>query len=244
VSDFYKMDPGAWDHGTANLSLEEEAAYLRIVNAIHKNKSPVPDNERVWAGLFRCSTRKARALVRALIDAGKLALTDDGLVNERAISDLVRRGFVSVSRAESGAKGGRTRAEKAAKALKNKEPPQAIASTREEKRREEYSDTNVSDLASVIFSQGLSLLVRQGVPEKQARSILGKWRQQHGDPALVDAIGRAQREGAVNAVEFIPGCFRRQKKRDAPAIGETRVLPSGQTEEWIGGTEGWVRVHA
>ena len=33
---FYKMDPGAWDFGTAELSLEEEAAYLRIVNAIHK----------------------------------------------------------------------------------------------------------------------------------------------------------------------------------------------------------------
>jgi putative hemolysin len=81
MTDFYKMDPGAWDHGTANLSLEEEAAYLRVVNAMHKNKSPVPNNDRVWAGMFRCSTRKARALVAALIDAGKLALTEDGLVN-------------------------------------------------------------------------------------------------------------------------------------------------------------------
>jgi uncharacterized protein YdaU (DUF1376 family) len=137
MTDFYKMDPGAWDHGTANLSLEEEAAYLRVVNAMHKNKSPVPNNVRVWAGMFRCSTRKARALVAALIDAGKLALTEDGLVNERAISDLVHRGFVSVSRAESGAKGGRIRAENARKLLETNNPKQANASSREEKRREE-----------------------------------------------------------------------------------------------------------
>jgi len=79
VSDFYRMDPGAWDFGTASLSLEEEAAYLRIVNAIHKHKGPVPDQDRVLAGLFRVSTRKARALVKALQDAGKVTI-EDGLI--------------------------------------------------------------------------------------------------------------------------------------------------------------------
>lgn len=73
---FYKMDPAAWDFGTADLSLEEEAAYLRIVNAIHKHEGPVPDNDRVLAGLFRASPRKARALVKALVEAGKLVIED------------------------------------------------------------------------------------------------------------------------------------------------------------------------
>lgn len=143
MADFYRMDPGAWDFGTASLSLEEEAAYLRIVNAIHKHKAPVPMQDRVLAGMFRSSTRKARALVEALVKAGKITIEDGLIWNDRARSDLVQRGFVSISRAESGAKGGRTRAENAAKALKDKEPGQAIASTREEKRREER-DTNVS----------------------------------------------------------------------------------------------------
>ena len=131
------MDPADWDFGTADLSLEEEAAYLRIVNAIHKHTGPVPDNDRVIAGLFRTSTRKARSLVNALIEAGKLTIDDGKIWNERARSDLVHRGFVSVSRAESGAKGGRTRSENADKALKDKDAIQAIASAREEKRREE-----------------------------------------------------------------------------------------------------------
>ena len=137
---FYKMDPGAWDFGTAELSLEEEAAYLRIVNAIHKHEGPVPDNDRVLAGMFRTSTRKARALVKALVAAGKIEIEDGKIWNDRARSDLVQRGFTSISRAESGAKGGRTRAENAANALKTNDPPQANASSREEKRREEEKE--------------------------------------------------------------------------------------------------------
>ena len=137
MTDFYKMDPAAWDFGTANLSLEEEAAYLRIVNAMHKHKGPVPDNDRVLSGMFRCSTRKARSLLNALIDAGKLTIEGGMISNFRAASDLVHRGFVSSSMSENGAKGGRTKAERAAKSLESKDTGVAIASPREEKRREE-----------------------------------------------------------------------------------------------------------
>lgn len=110
MSGFYKMDPAAWDFGTADLSLEEEAAYLRIVNAIHKHDSPVPDNERVLAGLFRSSTRKARSLIEALVAAGKLTIEDGQIWNGRARVDLQKRGFTSAARADAGAKGGRARA--------------------------------------------------------------------------------------------------------------------------------------
>lgn len=137
MSSFYKMEPAAWDFGTADLTLEQEAAYLRIVNAIHKHDQPVPDNDRVLAGMFRCSTRKARALVAALVEAGKIQIEGGRISNEKAISDLVRRGFVTISRAEAGAKGGRTRAENARNALECNDQGQANASTREEKRREE-----------------------------------------------------------------------------------------------------------
>jgi uncharacterized protein YdaU (DUF1376 family) len=140
VVDFYKMDPADWDNGTARLSLEEEAAYLRIINSIHKHKGPVPDVDRVLAGMFRTSTRKARALVLALMSAGKVVIEDGAIWNDRARSDLVHRGFVSVSRAESGAKGGRKSAEVRAKSLETLDADEAIASTREEKSREEKID--------------------------------------------------------------------------------------------------------
>lgn len=140
MADFYKMDPSDWDNGTAFLSLEEEAAYLRIVNSMHKHKAPVPYCDRVLAGMFRVSVRKARALLMALVNAGKVTIEDGYISNLRAASDLVQRGFVSVSMSESGAKGGRVRAENSAKSLESKDMCQAIASHREEKRREEKED--------------------------------------------------------------------------------------------------------
>jgi hypothetical protein len=142
------MDPAKWDYRTAELSLEEEAALLRIVNAIHKHDAAVPNIDRVLAGMFRCSTRKARALVAALVKAGKVIIEDGVIWSERARSDLVQRRFASVSRAESGAKGGRTRAENAANPLTDNEAGQAIASPRIEENRIDTDRANALSVES------------------------------------------------------------------------------------------------
>jgi len=64
------------------------------------------------------------------------------------------------------------------------------------------------DPAKVIFSTGRRLLTDAGYNSKQAGSILGRWRREHGDGAVIDALSRAQREGASQPVEFIQGCLR------------------------------------
>lgn len=220
---FYKMDPAKWDFGTAELSLEEEAAYLRIINAIHKHEGPVPNNDRVLAGLFRVSTRKARALVSALEAAGKITIEDGQIWNERARSDLVHRGFTSISRAESGANGGRKRAENAAKALKENDPPQAIASSREEKRREEYSEANASgeiaDPAKAVFDAGISVLGKCGLTEARARQMVGKWRKANPgrDGEILTAIMDCGRAGAVDPIPWVEA---RLRPSSQPSVAE------------------------
>ena len=228
MSDFYRMDPGAWDFGTASLSLEEEAAYLRIVNAIHKHKGPVPDQDRVLAGLFRVSTRKARALVKALQDAGKVSIEDGLIWNDRARSDLVQRGFVSISRAESGAKGGRTRAENAAKSLKDKDAHQAIASSREEKRREELSEAKASDespdFAKQLWDRGVAFLERNGTPNRQAKAMIGKWRKFYQDTDIFDAFAACSKQGVVDPIPWIAARLGGKDKGDGKSTrSETRL---------------------
>lgn len=82
MADYYKFEIANWNEGTDDLTLEQEAAYLRVINAIQKNDAPVPHNDRVLAGMFRTSTRKARKLLQALVDAGKV--TTDGDVLDAA----------------------------------------------------------------------------------------------------------------------------------------------------------------
>lgn len=240
MPDFYKMDPALWDVRTSNLTLEQEAAYLRIVNAIHKHKSPVPDNDRVLAGMFRVSTRKARALVNALIDAGKITASGGYLSNDRAVSDLVHRGFVAVSMAENGAKGGRTRAEMAAKSLENNNQGQATASYREEKRREEYTEAKASDgaavdlppaeddFASEVWTRGLAYLVRKGIAQDKARSFIGKLRKDHSDAEIFRAFSECSKAGVVDPIPWITKALQpRASPAVAPRIDLSRINPDG-----------------
>lgn len=67
-------------------------------------------------------------------------------------------------------------------------------------------------LSEIIFGPGLRLLTGSGVGEKQARSLLGKWRKEQGDETLLAALGRAQREGAIDPVSFVTGCFKASRK--------------------------------
>ena len=211
MSSFYKMDPAAWDFGTSELSLEEEAAYLRIINAIHKHDAPVPNVDRVLAGLFRCSTRKARGLVDALMKAGKITIEDGKIWNDRARSDVVRRQFAHISSAERGAKGGRTRAENAAKALESNEPCQATASTRIEENRIEdteaiASDADASsepDFREEVLARGVRFLQARGVSERNARTVIGKWLRDHEAASVFSAFDAASRERPVEPVAWI-----------------------------------------
>ena len=196
MSGFYKLDPAAWNWGAVGLSLEAEAALLQIVNAIHLHDRPVPNNERTLAGLFRCSTRKARSLRDGLIEAGKIRIEGGCIVNDRAISELFHRGFISNSRAESGAKGGRTRAERAAKALENNEPAQAIASSRiEENRREE----NTIEADASIARQSSR---KPETQSKRAAAIPEDWKPSERNIADATYEGFSHEEIRNEAAQF------------------------------------------
>jgi uncharacterized protein YdaU (DUF1376 family) len=240
MSGFYKMDPAAWDFGTADLSLEEEAAYLRIVNAIHKHDGPVPNNDRVLAGLFRSSTRKARALLDALVSAGKVVIEDGKIWNDRARSDLVHRQLASGSAAVRGSKGGRKRAENAAKALECKDSPKANASSRIEENRIEDSEAKASDasvdFAKQLFDRGVVFLSRHGTPDRQARTLIGKWRKAYQDTDIFDAFTACSKEGATDPIPWIAArlgrkekingkCDKQQRKLDAFIAGSTGSSP-------------------
>ena len=47
MAEFYKMNPALWNTGTDDLTLEQEAAFLRVINAIHLHDHPIKNNPRV-----------------------------------------------------------------------------------------------------------------------------------------------------------------------------------------------------
>lgn len=67
---------------------------------------------------------------------------------------------------------------------------------------------DAADPAKLMFDSGRTLLAKAGHDPKRAGAMLGKWRKDFGDAALIAAIGSAVREDAQDPVEYIVGCLR------------------------------------
>jgi len=77
---------------------------------------------------------------------------------------------------------------------------------------------SADDVKRAIFASGLALLIGQGIPESRARSMIGRWRKDHSDGAVLDAIIRAEVEQPSEVVEWINARLNHSKgKRNGQA---------------------------
>lgn len=197
---WYKRCGADFIHGTMMLSLEEKGAYSLCLDLIYDRGGPIPDDARWLSGVCGVSIRKWNAIRQRLLDLGKLVVEDGLISNARATAELVSAELSSRERAESGAKGGRKRAENAGQSRENNDLGQAQLK-REEKIREEESSVakatvgEADDPLKVLFDTGVQILTSAGQTEKQARSLIGKWRKGRSDgdvlTALIDCRARA-----------------------------------------------------
>ncbi|WP_336488757.1 DUF1376 domain-containing protein [Methylobacterium nigriterrae] len=164
--EFYKMDYEAWDTGTVDLPLELEAAYLRLCHQMYRTGHPVPNSIKLLQGLFRCGHIKAAALLRRLIEAGKIQVNEQGqLTNSRVSRELLARESLSSKRRVAGALGGTNSGVSGAKPLKNKEVDAAIALrllTRGEEKREEKPPTVPQGTEAAGFEEFWSAYPERG----------------------------------------------------------------------------------
>lgn len=127
--EFYKMEFEAWDEGTIDLSLELEAAYLRLCHQMYRRQGPVPNSTRLLCAIWRCHHRKATSLLKALIDAGKIEERDGNLSCKKVDRVLNDRALISNNRRNAGQLGGERSAIVRSNHLKNNDVNEAYAST-------------------------------------------------------------------------------------------------------------------
>lgn len=231
VSDFYKMEPLRWDRGTDNLSLEQEAAYLRVCNAIYAADQPIAENYRALAGMWRCNERKAKRLLGELVEAGKVYVEAGWIKNDKAILDVEKRLELRVKRQLAGHSGGIESGKVRAKSLKINDTAEASGSTRKEEEKSSVAKatgggaTQVS-FADALWTNGVAYLMRHGTPEKQARSIMGKWRKANGDEAVYMALKSASLAGVSEPVAYVTAALKEpgDQKLDAWGIPDAKPV--------------------
>lgn len=253
MSDWYKMNPVDWNDGTDDLTLEQEAAYLRICHAIYITERPIRENWFVIAGLLRCSDRKAKRLVSELIEAGKLVAEDGHIFNRRAMDEVSTRRGLSVDRSSAGRRGGIESGKSRSKLLKNNDSDEAIASSKtnqirgdkirdEEKREPPYplsrarTANPVVILQSVVDPMAAQMFVghleekRRPLTSQSAQMLVGTLREVlrlGGNPT--DALQLAVRKGWQTVeIDYL---------RNAGFKFKTQPSPSNV--DWVGRMDVW-----
>lgn len=226
---------------TRHLTTEEHGAYLLLLmEAWRRPDCNLPDDERLLARLAGM-TPDRWASVRDVVmsfwdrDGRRKTWTQKRLLKER--SYVAQKSASQRDKAVKRWNGGK---KEDATALPNGCPGDAPTPT-----PIITLDTNVSngasapvDPAKVAFDAGVRVLTAAGKSEATARAIIGRWRNKHGAEAVIAALGKAQREGAVDPVAYCEGVFKQSTK----STEKRRQLPDGRWQSFDP-FNGWVTEH-
>lgn len=237
---YYKSYPRDFIEGTIGMDFELKAAYRLLLDLIYMQGGKLPDDARYISGLLGCTMKKWNGLRAALIEAGKLYVSGEFLGNYRADKELETLGKFQENQRKKGSKPKKNKGLEEAADQPARVKPEPDTDTLDDKSSN-AADAPI-DPVKVMFDGGVSLLTSAGIPSAKARTLLGKWRKDHGAEAVIAAIGRAKREGAIDPVAFIEGCFRFTAKSERPADGEIREI--GGVRKVFSAFDGWRVIHA
>lgn len=64
------------------------------------------------------------------------------------------------------------------------------------------------DLLKAAFDAGIKVLGKAGHSEQQARGLIGKWRKEFGEGAVLEALGKCQLSGVSEPVSYITAALK------------------------------------
>lgn len=201
---------------TQHLTRDEHGAYLLLLMAYWRKGEPLADDDRKLAAIANASPAEWRKLRPVLAEFFQVA---DGVWTQKRVeAELTRAKAIRAKRAEAGAKGagGRWQSDSKpmANAMANASQNDAISPSPSPRKEGSVPDGTgaaapvAPPIAEQIWKAGVPFLVSHGVSDKPARSLLGKWRKEHGDAATLSALIAAQTQGVSEPVAWIEGSFR------------------------------------
>lgn len=245
---WYKRDPIAFLDGVQGMGPEAIGAYAVLLDLIYARGGETKRDDRHLAGLLGCSARKARALTDALIEAGKLSVEGDFVVNSRAKSEAKCARNTHETRVNAGRKGG----ERSAISRKNKGLAEASASSKNEpdKRREENTPHNPPEGGSACGVDEPKDLLGEVSPEQSkprfSEETFETWwqafpAQRRGAKPKCREKFRAIIKSGVSAEELIDGARRYARSdnvRRGYAMSPHRWLNEGRWTDEVSSATG------
>ena len=229
---YFPFYPADFMTGVRGLSPQEVGIYMMLLCRIYEEGGPVEaDTARLAA---YCGTRPTwfqKALTR-LVEMGKIKTNGTSLWNDRALSELAERGRKLEVAARAGKKSAEKRQQFQRETATDVDCPfnhKNIPLSSEPNGSSERAPDGASppiDFNEAIWTRGVAYLVRSGAKEKSARSLIGRWRKDHGDKAVFEALSGAARAGVADPVAYITRVLRPagDQKLDAWGIDDAQPV--------------------
>jgi uncharacterized protein YdaU (DUF1376 family) len=208
---------------TQRLTTEQHGAYLLLI-LDYWRAGPPPDDDEVLRQITKLDAKAWRRQRPAL--ARMFQVTDGEWHHKRIDKELASAEENAERRSSKAQKAAQARwgdassnARSMPEAMLGECPPQSPPP------KEEVSDPSGSggeppaDPDKIMFDSGLRLLAQAGTPDAKARPILGKWKRDYGSEAVIVALSRAQREGAIEPISFITAALENSRGRSGKQSG-------------------------
>ena len=203
---YFPLYPKDFEAKTSHLTLEEDGAYNRLLRLCWLTPGcSLPDDPSWIARRLRVDSATYERLVAPLIS--EFFRRTKGRVWQPTLTEIFQETNEKHSRrVEAGKLGGRPpkpsqqkeNGQSNAKAMPKQPEPEPYREDTEAKA----SDASV-DFAKQLWDRGVAFLGRHGTQDKQARTIIGKWRKAYTDTDIFEAFSACSKEGIIDPVPWI-----------------------------------------
>lgn len=212
MAHFYAWFPGDYLRDTGHLSMIEDAAYRRLLDAYYMT-GKVSANAEVLLRVCRAIKEEEQAAVHK-VATEFFEIRDGFLFHEKVESEIAWSRTKSKNRSVSGKKGaavtnGKRAAFAAANAAANGSANGRlpIPTVYTEGKPSVTAAPSSPDPKEVIFDLGVSILTKTGTTESGARSFLAKFAKQD-EGKLAEVLGHLAAHPKVEPKAYIAGAFK------------------------------------
>jgi uncharacterized protein YdaU (DUF1376 family) len=216
---------------TTHLTTIEHGAYLLLLIAAWRSgDTRLPDDDKKLARYARLTPGQWARIKPTILDFFHVA---DGWWTQRRLTDEAvavrqkRQAQSDNGRASALKRKGRHSAERPTKPQSSDQPdanqPATPISTPSSVSKDTGAAAPIDDPVKALIDTGIALLVAAEVPGSRARSIIGKWRRDHGDAQTLAAIVAARDGGITQPVEWITARFRSAGEQEDEALAISRA---------------------
>jgi uncharacterized protein YdaU (DUF1376 family) len=235
---YYERHLGDYARDTAHLSMVEHGAYTLLLDRYYATEEGIPADQA--HRLARARSADERDAVDVVL--GEFFKLVDGLWIHNRVEEEIEKAAVRISAArENGRKGGRPRKEETQQKpngfslgyenVTQTKPSEKLTKLQTPDTTNNSSDSSNRATAEVvtekpvdpIWHTGMNFLVRKGIPEKQARSFLGKLRSMTGDIRTAALLAEAEESDVAEPVPWLSKAAAQSPKARPPPNGKPPI---------------------